>query len=182
MNISNSPHLVVANMTFFGSTFRAAANISNLRLESVQMLHPSYSKRMLGHVHPAAPTILSEVDPAMLKGLRRKPSPTAAGSSFVMRGALFSTEIYTRGCHLFPRLLHLKLLHACDQCHSSRVSTFLTSSHCKLRPNTEGAVLVFEQCVTMCCTRYNVLHSEDAIKSHNQWFEAISRTIDRHIH
>jgi ABC-type multidrug transport system fused ATPase/permease subunit len=26
----------------------------------------------------------------------------------------------------------------CDQWHSSRVSTFLTCSHCKLRPNTEG--------------------------------------------
>jgi hypothetical protein len=31
------------------------------------------------------------------------------------------------------------MLEACDQCHSSRVFTFLTSSHCKLRPNTEGA-------------------------------------------
>jgi hypothetical protein len=28
--------------------------------------------------------------------------------------------------------------HACDQWHSSRVSTFLTSSRCKLHPNTEG--------------------------------------------
>jgi hypothetical protein len=27
---------------------------------------------------------------------------------------------------------------ACDQWRFSRVSTFLTSSHCKLRPNTEG--------------------------------------------
>jgi hypothetical protein len=31
-------------------------------------------------------------------------------------------------------LLHLKLLHACVQRHSSRVSAPLTSSHCKLRP------------------------------------------------
>jgi hypothetical protein len=44
----------------------------------------------------------------------------------------FSTEIYTRGCHWFPRLL------AC-QWYSSRVSTFLTGSHCELRPNTEGS-------------------------------------------
>jgi hypothetical protein len=34
----------------------------------------------------------------------------------------------------------LKLLQACEQWHSSRVSTFLTSSHCKLCPNTEGTV------------------------------------------
>jgi hypothetical protein len=35
-------------------------------------------------------------------------------------------------------LLRLKRAGACDQWHSSRASTFLTSSHCKLRPNTEG--------------------------------------------
>jgi Cu/Zn superoxide dismutase len=52
-------------------------------------------------------------------------------------------------CALFGRNLHsriplartparLKLLHACDQCHSSRVFTPLIGWHCKLRPNTEG--------------------------------------------
>jgi hypothetical protein len=35
-------------------------------------------------------------------------------------------------------LLCLKRCHACDQCHSCRVFTPLTGSHCKLRPNTEG--------------------------------------------
>ena len=39
-----------------------------------------------------------------------------------------------------PLLLRLKLLQACDQWHASRVSTPLTSSHCKLRPNTEGTL------------------------------------------
>jgi hypothetical protein len=34
----------------------------------------------------------------------------------------------------------LKLLQACDQWHSSLVSTFLTSSHCKLRPNTGDTI------------------------------------------
>jgi hypothetical protein len=38
-----------------------------------------------------------------------------------------------------PLLLCLKLEHACDYWHSSLVPTFLTSSYCKLRPNTEGA-------------------------------------------
>jgi hypothetical protein len=52
----------------------------------------------------------------------------------------FSAEIYTRGCHWFPRLL-ASSEQACDQWHSFRVSTFLTSSHCKLRPNTEGLLL-----------------------------------------
>jgi hypothetical protein len=39
---------------------------------------------------------------------------------------------------LVPTPARLKLVQACEQCHSSRVSTFLTSAHCKLRPNTEG--------------------------------------------
>jgi hypothetical protein len=54
-----------------------------------------------------------------------------------MYGARFSSGSYTRGCHWFPRLLALSE-QACDQWHSSRVSSFLSSSHCKLRPNTEG--------------------------------------------
>jgi hypothetical protein len=42
-------------------------------------------------------------------------------------GARFSTEIYTRGVPLsFTPLLRLKRCHACDQWHSSRVSTPLT--------------------------------------------------------
>jgi hypothetical protein len=54
-------------------------------------------------------------------------------------GARFSTGIYTRGVPLsFSRFCSAKRCHACDQWYSSRVSTFLTSSHCKLRPNTEG--------------------------------------------
>jgi hypothetical protein len=53
-------------------------------------------------------------------------------------GARFPAEIYTRGCILDPTHVRLKLFHACDQWHSSRVSTPLTGSHCKFRPNTEG--------------------------------------------
>jgi hypothetical protein len=37
---------------------------------------------------------------------------------------------------LIPTQDRLKLLYACDQWHSSRVYTFLTSSNCKLRRNT----------------------------------------------
>jgi hypothetical protein len=39
---------------------------------------------------------------------------------------------------LDPTHVRLKLLHACDQWHSSRVSTPLTGWHCKLRTNTAG--------------------------------------------
>jgi hypothetical protein len=60
-------------------------------------------------------------------------------------GARFPAETSTRGCHWFPRLL-ASSDQACDQWHSSRVSTFLTSSHCKLRPNTEGigSIIILE--------------------------------------
>jgi hypothetical protein len=40
---------------------------------------------------------------------------------------------------LDPTHVRLKLLHACDQWHSSRKFTSLTGLHCKFRPNTEGA-------------------------------------------
>jgi hypothetical protein len=39
---------------------------------------------------------------------------------------------------LDPTPARLKRCHACDQWRSSRKFTFLTSSHCELRPNTEG--------------------------------------------
>jgi hypothetical protein len=52
-------------------------------------------------------------------------------------GAHFSVEIYTRGCHCIPRLL-ASSEQTCDQWHSSRKFSFLTSSHCELRPTTEG--------------------------------------------
>jgi hypothetical protein len=56
---------------------------------------------------------------------------------FARCGARFSAEIYTLGCHWFPRLLATSE-QACAEWHSSRVFTFLTGAHCKLRPNTEG--------------------------------------------
>jgi hexosaminidase len=47
-----------------------------------------------------------------------------------MYGARFPVEVYTRGMPLsFTPLLRLKLEHACDQCHSSRVFTPLTGWH-----------------------------------------------------
>jgi hypothetical protein len=52
-------------------------------------------------------------------------------------GARLSTGVCTRGCHWVTTPARLKFLHACGQCHSSRVFTPLTSLRCKLRPNTE---------------------------------------------
>ena len=67
MNITNSKHFTLANMTFFGTTLHAAGGIPFLRLESLQMLHPSFPKRMLGVTHTAAPTVLSEIDGDLLR-------------------------------------------------------------------------------------------------------------------
>jgi hypothetical protein len=62
-------------------------------------------------------------------------------------GAHFSTEIYTRGCALYigfhaltqtTALLRLKHCHACDQWHSSRVSTASYRYPRKICPNTAG--------------------------------------------
>jgi hypothetical protein len=56
-------------------------------------------------------------------------------------GSFFPAEIYTRGCHWVPKHVRLKFLHACV---TNGIPLgwphFLTSSHCKLRPNTEGLV------------------------------------------
>jgi hypothetical protein len=52
----------------------------------------------------------------------------------------FSDRILHSRMPLAPTPARLKLLHACDQWHSSRVFTPLIGWHCKLRPNTEGFV------------------------------------------
>jgi hypothetical protein len=70
--------------------------------------------------------------------VRRDVLETAGFPVDAVHGARFSTEIYTRGWHWFPHLCSARSKHACDQWRSTRVSTFLTGSHCTLRPNTEG--------------------------------------------
>jgi hypothetical protein len=52
------------------------------------------------------------------------------------RCAFFDRNVHSR-MPLIPTPARLKRAGG-HQWHSSRVSTFLTSSHCKLRPNTEG--------------------------------------------
>jgi hypothetical protein len=58
-------------------------------------------------------------------------------SEHTARCAFYDRHLHSR-MPLVPTPTHLKLLQACDQWHPSRVSTFLTSSRCKLHPNTEG--------------------------------------------
>jgi hypothetical protein len=55
-----------------------------------------------------------------------------------VRCAFVDRNLHSR-MPLDPTHVRLKLLHPCDQWHSSRVSTRLTGWHCKLRRNTEGA-------------------------------------------
>jgi hypothetical protein len=55
-----------------------------------------------------------------------------------VRCAVFDGNLHPRIPLRFTTLLHVKLLHACDQWHSSRKFNPLTGFHCKLRPNTEG--------------------------------------------
>jgi hypothetical protein len=63
---------------------------------------------------------------------------TADGPTRILHGARFSTGIHTRGCHWCTRRCSAGSEQACDQWHSSRASTFLTSARFTLRPNTEG--------------------------------------------
>ena len=57
-NITNSPNLVLANMTFFGTTINAKGVIPYLKLDTLDLRFPSTSRRMLGDIHTAAPTVL----------------------------------------------------------------------------------------------------------------------------
>ena len=84
-NITDSPHLVLANLTLFGTTINAQGpNIGHLRLDTVDFVFPSFSRRMLGDVHTPAPTVLSA---AALAGARGQPTP--AESSFVVVNSTF---------------------------------------------------------------------------------------------
>jgi hypothetical protein len=60
---------------------------------------------------------------------------------FRVRCAFFDRNSHSRMPLSFTPLLRLSD-QACDQWHSFLVSTFLTGSHCKLRPNTEGEDVV----------------------------------------
>ena len=93
LNITKSAHLRVANMTLFGTTFHAADEIPHLRLESLQLLYPSFSRRMMGETAPATPTVLVSDSGSAASwggnGARRshaagRPAPLRQDSSFTV--------------------------------------------------------------------------------------------------
>jgi serine/threonine protein kinase len=57
---------------------------------------------------------------------------------FPVRTAAFFRQKRTPDDAIGTHTCSLQALYACDQSHSSRLSTFLTGSHCKMRPNTKG--------------------------------------------
>jgi len=57
-NVTDASHLVMANMSFFGTTLNAADKIPHLRLESLNFQFPSFSRRMLGDALSPVATIL----------------------------------------------------------------------------------------------------------------------------
>jgi hypothetical protein len=72
-----------------------------------------------------------------------------------VRCAFFGRNLHSR-MPLVPTPARLKLLHACDQWHSSRKFTFLTSSHCELRPNTEGSQPLVADSYTVRCSSLSI--------------------------
>ena len=70
--IDNSSHITIEGLTFFATTFKAE-NSSYLNILDCNFYYPSYSRRMLGELQGAAPTILGssstkEVDNSTIEG------------------------------------------------------------------------------------------------------------------
>ena len=60
LNITDSTHVRLANMSFLGTTLHAEGGVPGLALESLQFHFPSFSRRMLGSARTAAPTTLRD--------------------------------------------------------------------------------------------------------------------------
>jgi chromosome segregation ATPase len=75
-------------------------------------------------------------DNSSLGGQHRDSS--AELTRYKARFFFYTAEFYTRGCHFVPPPACLKVLHACDQWHSSWVSTTSYRYHRKSCRNTEG--------------------------------------------
>ena len=99
----------------------------HVRCSSLSISQPSLATRTGGCKGDAPPRL----HPGFC---RVRVSPTCGS----VRCAFFDRNLHSRMPLSFTPVLRLKLLHACDQWHSSRVFTPLTGPHCKLRPNTEG--------------------------------------------
>jgi hypothetical protein len=62
---------------------------------------------------------------------------------------VFRLKITLSRMPLVPTSARLKILHACDQWHSSRVFTPLIGSHCKFRQNTKGTRMEGTWCLNL---------------------------------
>jgi len=58
-NITHCPNMIIANISFFGTTINAYKNIDNMYWSSLNFTFPSFSRRMLGVAHPSSPTVIS---------------------------------------------------------------------------------------------------------------------------
>jgi hypothetical protein len=86
---------------------------------------------------------------AMLAGRYSANATSARTRTLLLKGCVVAGDpaevrfFFWQNLHPMPLVAtpaRLKLLQAYDQWHSSRVSTFLTCSHCNLRPNTLKAL------------------------------------------
>jgi hypothetical protein len=84
MNVTNTSHLTIANLSFFGTTFNAEGGIPYLRLESLELNYPSFSKRMLGSNRAAATTRLLDHAEGAARSSTVRPSPVPEDSSFIV--------------------------------------------------------------------------------------------------
>jgi hypothetical protein len=77
-----------------------------------------------------------------------QPEMQSASSGSTNLDLLGTVRVFRQDLHsmmpLVPAPAHLQLLHACDQCHSSRMFTPRIGWHRKLRPNTEGSGVEIE--------------------------------------
>jgi hypothetical protein len=85
---------------------------------------------------------------------------TGRSNRLDVRCAFSGRNLHSR-MPLDPTQVRLKLLHACDQLHSSRASTPLTGWHCKLCPTTEGLRCWKKQdCLFLCVLQVPKTHGQ----------------------
>eukprot|EP00036_Acanthoecidae_sp_10tr_P002434 CAMPEP_0182945576 /NCGR_PEP_ID=MMETSP0105_2-20130417/55737_1 /TAXON_ID=81532 ORGANISM="Acanthoeca-like sp., Strain 10tr" /NCGR_SAMPLE_ID=MMETSP0105_2 /ASSEMBLY_ACC=CAM_ASM_000205 /LENGTH=748 /DNA_ID=CAMNT_0025085611 /DNA_START=94 /DNA_END=2337 /DNA_ORIENTATION=+ len=82
LNVTDAAHLLLANLTFFGTTINAYGRLPALSLDSINFRYPSFSRRMLGDTSTADSTVLW-AEPATRVGASGAP-PDPADSSFVV--------------------------------------------------------------------------------------------------
>ncbi len=85
MNVTDSPYLTLANLSFLGTTINAAGGIPHLLLDSLSFRFPSFTRRMLGELQSPSHMVVSAIggpgaspSPSPSPGPTPSPSCTAA--------------------------------------------------------------------------------------------------------